>query len=189
MISALIEKANCIHAELDSRDIQSITVTLVENDSNDGKQLEFVREADIALGEWTKLVSFRSRLLSSVGNDPKKAAVEMAQIVKASNPKALARVEINEQTSEAILDYLTWPLDIKFLEFNVLRFAKSADGQSVISLQLGYRFTNMSAQGIEQFRKTRASWIDHAVAFDMRGVHFAPLCHQVVLNKFYSATP
>ena len=189
MISALIEEANCIRAGLDSGNIQSITVLLVENDSNDGKQLEFVREEDIAVDKWTKLVSFRYRLLTSVGNDPKKAAVEMARAVKASNPKTLARVEVNEQTSEAILDYLTWPADIKFLEFNVFRYAKSADGQAVLSLQLGYRFTDMSMQGIEQFRKTRALWIDHAVAFDMKGAHFAPPCHHEALNGLRATIP
>ena len=186
MISALIEEANRIRAELDSQDIQSITMLLVENESNDGKQSEFVREEDIAFDKWTKLVSCRHWLLPGVGNDPKKAAVEMSQTVKASNPKALARLEVNEQTSEAILDYLTWPLDIKFLEFNVFRYAKSADGQSVISLQLGYRFTDMSAQGIELFRKTRAVWIDHALAFDMKGVHLASPRPRAALNSLGS---
>ena len=186
MISALIEEANRIRAELDSQDIQSITILLVENESNDGKQSEFVREEDIAFDKWTKLVSLHHRLLPSSRNDPKKMAIEMAQLVKARNSKALARLEVNEQTSEAILDYLTWPLDIKFLEFNVFRYAKSADEQSVISLQFGYRFTDMSAQGIEQFRKTRAAWIDHALAFDMKGIHLASPRPQAALNSLGS---
>lgn len=188
MISALIDEADTIRTEVGFENSQSITVFLVENDSNHGKQLEFVREGDTAIGQWTKLVSFRYRL-PSIGNDPKKVAVGMAQRVRASNPKALARVEINERTSEAILDYLTWPPDIKFLEFNVFRYAKSADGQAVMSLQLGYRFTDMSAPGIEQFRKIRASWIDHAAAFEMSSEALASPRVQVVLNSLCSVAP
>ena len=108
------------------------------------KLVEFVRESE-SFDKWTKLVGFRYQQLSRIENDPTKA--------------------------EAMIDFLTWPPDRAYMEFNVFRYAKSTDGKAVVSLQLAYRFTDVSAEGLERFTQLRASWINQAAAFDMNIVH------------------
>ncbi len=134
------------------------------------KLVEFVRESE-SFDKWTKLVGFRYQQLSRIDNDPTKAAAILAQIVKASNPKAQSRVIVSKEKSEAMIDFLTWPPDRAYMEFNVFRYAKSTDGKAVVSLQLAYRFTDVSAEGLERFTQLRASWINQAAAFDMNIVH------------------
>jgi hypothetical protein len=60
--------------------------------------------------------------------------------------------------------------DGRSMEFNIWRFAKSTDGQGVISLQVAYRFTEVSSGGTNKFMKLRASWTKEAMAYDMNRV-------------------
>ncbi len=136
---------------------------------NGDRLIEFVRENE-TFESWTKLVGFRYQQLPGIANDPKKAAVAMAQVVKMTNPKSQSRVIVSNERSEAIIDFLTWPPDGKYMEFNVFRYAKSADGNAVVSLQFAYRFTDTSHESLEQFKKIRGSWINQSVAFDIKGV-------------------
>lgn len=152
-------------------DSETFTKQFVGNPPNGDKLLEFIREAE-TFEKWSKIVGIRYQQLPGVGNDPKRVAQGMAQIVKTTNPNANSRIIVNEQTSEAIIDFLTWPSNGAFLEFNVFRYAKSKDGNGVISLHFANRFTsNSSPEAIEQFKALQKSWIDQAAAFDMGIVH------------------
>ena len=152
-------------------DGETFTKQFVGNPPNGDKLLEFVRETE-TFEKWTKLVGIRYQQLPGVGNDPKRVAQGMARIVKTTNPKANSRIITNKQTSEALIDFLTWPPNGAFLEFNVFRYVKSKDGNGVISLQFAKRFTsNSSPEAIKQFKSLQKSWVDQAAAFDMGIVH------------------
>lgn len=139
------------------------------NPPNGDKLVEFVRETE-SLQQWTKLIAYRYQHLPNLGNDPRKVAAGMAQIVKANNPQAQTRIGMDKSTQEAIVDFLTWPSDRRFMEFNVFRYVRSADGSAVMSLQLAYRFNDTSPQGVERFRQVREAWLKAAIAFDMKRV-------------------
>jgi hypothetical protein len=132
--------------------------------------VEYIRE-DESFEKWTKLVGFRYQQLPRIQNDPTKLAPAMAKIVKASNPRAQTRVIVNREKGEAVVDFLTWPSDGSYMEFNVFRYVRSADGNGIVSLQLAHRFTDVSAEGAEKFKKLRESWVNQAVEFDMEIVH------------------
>lgn len=170
----LLVFAQCVFAQEASitLDGEPFTKKFVGSPPNGDKLLEFVRENE-TFDKWTKLVGYRYQQLPVIGNDPKNAAAGMAQIVKATNPKAQSRVIVNEKTDEAILDFLTWPADQQIIEFNVFRYAKSNDGKAVVSLQLAYRFTDSSPEGIEKFKTVRDAWLKQALAFDMKNVQAA----------------
>ncbi len=140
--------------------------------SSGDTRIEFIRE-DETFNNWTKRVCFRYQSLPDIDNDPRKAAAWMSQLVKAYNAQSQTNVIVNNQASEALVDFLTWPPDAKYVEFHIFRFAKSAKEDAVVSLQFSYRLSSRTALDIEQFRQTRASWIRQAVAFDMDTVHAA----------------
>ncbi len=151
-------------------DGESFANTFVGSPPNGDKLVEFMRKGE-TFENWTKLVGYRYQHLSRLDNDPQKAALGLERIVKQNNPKAQTRVITNKRTNEAIIDFLTWPKDGKYMEFNVFRYAKSLDGNAVISLQLAYRFTDTSAQGIKKIKKIRAAWVSQAATYDMSKIH------------------
>lgn len=153
-------------------DGEPFTKKFVGRPANGGKVIEFVRASE-TFDKWTKLVGYYYQPFPRFGNDPKKIAAGMAQAVKAANPQAQFRVVVNEQSNEAIIDFLTWPADGKYMEFNVFRYVKSADGNAVVSLQLAYRFTEGSSDAVKNLKKVRDAWINQAASFDMRQVHAA----------------
>lgn len=134
------------------------------------KLVEFVREAE-SFERWTKLIGFRYQQLPQLNNDPAQMARAMAQLVKRVNPGAQTSVVANDQTGEAILDFLTWPPNQAFMEFNVFRFARRQDGRAVVSAQFAHRFTDTSEPAVQRFRQLRQSWVQQAAAFDMAVTH------------------
>lgn len=166
-----------------SVDGEPFTKKFVGRQPNGDRLLELVRDNE-SFDNWTKLVGYRYQQLPGLGNDPLKFAAFMGQIVKQANPQANFQVLENEKTNEAIIDFLTWPKDQKYMELNVFRFWKSKDGNAVVSLQLAYRFdpskpafTQESANDIErkgrELRERRQSWIKQAAESDTRLVEAA----------------
>lgn len=163
-----------------SLDNESFSREFVGKPPNGDKLIEYVREGE-SFEKWTKLIGYRYQQLPGLGNDPVKYATFMAQMVKRANPQANSQIIKNEQSNEAVLDFLTWPRDAQFMEFNVFRFWKSKDGKAVVSLQLSHRFefpkpatTPEGASDTErkgkEIRERRAAWIKHAVEFDTKAI-------------------
>jgi hypothetical protein len=139
---------------------------------NGDKLLEFVREGE-SFEKWTKLVAYRYQKLPGADNDPKRVATGIAQSVKARYPESRSSVIANEKNNEALVDFLIRSPDGKFMEFNVFRYVRSADGAAVVSLQMAHRFDDVSEEGAERIRRLRESWIKQAISFDMSRVHAA----------------
>jgi len=94
----------------------------------------------------------------------------MERLVKQTNPQAPVKVSRNEQSSEAIVDFLTWPQDQSYMELNVFRFWKSKDGNAVVSVQLANKFVapkpewsqngaNEYQRKLNEVRERRQNWI------------------------------
>lgn len=136
---------------------------------NGDKLVEFVRDGE-SLEQWTKLIAYRYQHLPRLGNEPRQVVAGMARVVMANNPQAQSRITFDKKSNEAVIDFLTWPPDKRFLEFNVFRYARSADGSAVLSLQLAYRFTDTSPAGAARLGALRDAWLKQAIAFDMKRV-------------------
>jgi hypothetical protein len=48
----------------------------------------------------------------------------MAESAKHQNPRAQSAVAYNAKTGVSIVDFVTWPVDAKFVEYNVFRFER-----------------------------------------------------------------
>ncbi|MGX1806293.1 hypothetical protein ACWIGI_11310 [Nocardia sp. NPDC055321] len=85
---------------------------------------EYVPEGE-SLDSWTRLAAIR--LWSSL-DDPLVAAAGLIEALTAQNPDAPSEVRRNPDTGEVIADFITWPSDGAFVEFNVFSYASSEGG-------------------------------------------------------------
>lgn len=166
-------------------DGERFTKKFIGNPPYGDKLLEFIRDSE-SFDNWTKLVGYRYQQLPGLENDPIKYASAMGQIVKLENPRANFQILKNEQSNEAIIDFLTWPKDQKYVELNVFRLWKSKDGKAVVSLQMAYRFEAMKPaqtqesvnefnRKVKDFRERRHSWIKQAAESDAKVIEGALL--------------
>ncbi|MBK9447190.1 MAG: hypothetical protein IPO00_14610 [Betaproteobacteria bacterium] len=150
-------------------DGESFTNQFVGKQPNGDKLLEFVRPTE-SFNNWTKLVGYRYQQLPALSNDPMKYALAMERLVKQTNPQAAVKISRNEQSGEAIVDFLTWPQDQSYMELNVFRFWKSKDGNAVVSVQLANKFVapkpersqngaNEYQRKLNEVRERRQNWI------------------------------
>lgn len=77
------------------------------------------------LEKWTKLASVREYPKL---NDAHELAAAVVREVEEKNPKADAHLKQNEDTGETVIDFVVWPEDKSFVEFNVFKFHKNEDG-------------------------------------------------------------
>lgn len=77
------------------------------------------------LQKWTKLASIREYPKL---NDAHELAAAVIREVEEKNPKADAHLKQNEETGETVIDFIVWPEDKSFVEFNVFKFKKNEDG-------------------------------------------------------------
>jgi hypothetical protein len=77
------------------------------------------------LQKWTKLASIREYPKL---NDAHELAAAVVREVEDKNPKADAHLKQIEDTGETVIDFVVWPEDKSFVEFNVFKFKKSDEG-------------------------------------------------------------
>jgi len=77
------------------------------------------------LQKWTKLASIREYPKL---NDAHELAAAVVREVEEKNPKADAHLKQNEETGETVIDFIVWPDDKSFVEFNVFKFKKDEKG-------------------------------------------------------------
>jgi hypothetical protein len=144
---------------LSAPDIQfdgEVFVQQFTNNTSDVKLAEYVRPNE-TLKNWTKLIAVRNFIKL---NDTKSATVDLAKIVQQHNPQAKFQIFTKDDGSEAQIDFLTWPREGKYMEFNVHRYMKVRDYPGLISYQFAYRFSDTSPNAKEAFMKNRQRWIN-----------------------------
>jgi hypothetical protein len=77
------------------------------------------------LESWTK---FAALLEYPKLSDPKAVVANLVRALKQQNPDAPSSVIENPKTGEVIVDFVTWPPDNKFAEFNVFKYSKKPGG-------------------------------------------------------------
>ncbi len=138
------------------------------NASNGDKLREFVRTNE-NFENWTRLIGIRYEQYPSLANDPIKVAASREKNLKANNPQASSRVEVNKQANEAMHVFII-PTQTHAVEFNVFRFAKSLDGNAVVSLQFTYRLDESSPKAFKIFQEHIQSWINQIGFVNMNDV-------------------
>lgn len=140
--------------------------------SPSNKLIEYVRDEE-SFEKWTKLVGYAYKKVPGLDNSPTKFAGALGQTVKTSNPGAQFQIAENPATGEVLIDFLTWPKDGSYMEFNVFKIKKSGDGLGIYTLQLANRFPffkDTTEASIAPFKKLRESWLKQAAEFDMNKV-------------------
>ena len=77
------------------------------------------------LESWTKLASIREYPKL---DDPRAVAGNLLRALKQQNPAAQSAVIENPTTGEVIVDFVTWPADQAFVEFNIFKYARRPGG-------------------------------------------------------------
>jgi len=87
------------------------------------------------LDRWTRLAAIRK--FSNL-NDPVAYATATIKELKAKYPQSPSAVIENPKTGAVVLDFVVWPEDTSFVEFNVFRYEKRPGG-GLISQQYAIR--------------------------------------------------
>jgi hypothetical protein len=77
------------------------------------------------LKAWTKLAAIREY---GKLNDPKAVATTLSAIVKKDNPNSQSEMIENHSTGAVVIDFVTWPADMTFVEFNVFKYERKQGG-------------------------------------------------------------
>jgi hypothetical protein len=85
---------------------------------------EYIPPAE-KLESWTKLASIREYPQL---DDPRAVAANLVRALKQQNPAAQSAMIENPATGEVIVDFVTWPADRAFVEFNVFKYARKPGG-------------------------------------------------------------
>lgn len=123
---------------------------------NPGGLAEYVRPGE-SVDNWTTLVAVRNfpKL-----DDPSRAAAQLVKTLKASNPDARFQLLVKEDESEAMVDFITWPKDGAYAEFNVFRYLKRPGYAGLIAYQFAYRFTDTGPDASERVKQDRQRWVE-----------------------------
>ncbi len=123
---------------------------------NPGGLAEYVRPTE-TVDNWTTLVAVRNfpKL-----DDPAAAAERLVKTLKESNPEARSQMLVKEDGSEAMVDFITWPPDGSYAEFNVFRYLKRPGYAGLIAYQFAYRFTDTGPQATARIRQDRQRWVE-----------------------------
>jgi hypothetical protein len=137
-----------------------------ERQSEGNRMVQYVREPE-TLGNWTRSIAFYR--YTTIGNDPTRAAVELRERMAAANPGAQARLIVHSVTRDAIVDFLVRLPDNRYLEFNVVRYAKDSGGKGLVAFRFAHRLRDAGKS--EPFDKDRLSWRDQVVEFDLAQIY------------------
>lgn len=98
---------------------------LAAQDNTPAERMKEYIPEDESLDSWTRLAAIR---MWPAPNDPLVAVAGLIDALKAQNPDAQYDVRQNPDTGEVLADFVTWPNDQTFVEFNVFSYARSAGG-------------------------------------------------------------
>jgi hypothetical protein len=93
--------------------------------TNPGEKYREYIPKEEKLESWTKYAAIRHY---TNHKDPLDFAKAVAQMVKQHNPLSQSAVLHNKETGAAIIDFITWPPDGAFVEFNIFKFQKDGAG-------------------------------------------------------------
>ena len=136
--------------------------TLPDGEAGDGIA-EFTLPGE-SVDNWSKLFAFHG--YPEMGNDPLAAVEAVGKVVKETNKDANYAIVTNDKTGEAIIDFLTWAPESDVMEFNVFKYARSADGRGLVAMQYA-QHVKLGEIDVEGMRALRQRTVDEMATEDM----------------------
>ncbi len=134
-----------------------VTYTRAFVSQNDTDHLaEYVPPGE-TVDDWTKLVAVR---VFGQLDDPAQVIDAFAKTLMKTNPLARYKILVKDDKSEAMIDFLTWPEDGSYMEFNVFRYLKRPGQDGLVCYQFAHRFSDTSPESLEKFKQNRQRWVD-----------------------------
>lgn len=136
--------------------------TLPDGEPGDGVA-EFTLAGE-SVDNWSKLFAFHA--YPEMGDDPVAAVQTLGKVVKENNKDANYAIITNDETGEAIIDFLTWAPESDVMEFNVFKYGRSPDGRGLIAMQFA-QHVKLGELDVDGMRALRARAVDAMAATDM----------------------
>ena len=132
------------------------TLWLASTNENPGERVrEFIPEGQ-KLATWTKLASLREYPKL---NEPRAVAENLVRALRQQNPGAQSAIIQNPKTGEVIVDFVTWPADNAFVEFNIFKYSR-AEGGGLIAQQYALREYQDSAAFLKSLKPLRTRLVE-----------------------------
>lgn len=132
---------------------------------------EYTRDGD-SIDKWEKLIGVWHYPMTT--GSPEDGAAAVIRELQAKRPTARFQFLKKEDRSEAMVDFITWPDDGSYAEFNVFRYRRLPGQSGLVAYQFAYRFDGRAANAAESIRKARAEWLDVMSRTDME-LNFEPV--------------
>ena len=116
---------------------------------------EFVPSGE-PIARWTRLASIREY---PTHGDPMALATGLLRALKQQNPDAPSAIIRNPSTGEVIVDFITWPPDRAFTEFNLFRYGKR-DGGGVVAQQYALRHYGDAGEFLRGLKAERTRLVE-----------------------------
>lgn len=117
-----------------------------------------------SVDNWSKLFAFHA--YPEMGDDPLAAVEAVGKVVKETNKDANYAIVTNDKTGEAIIDFLTWAPESEVMEFNVFKYARSADGRGLVAMQYA-QHVKLGEIDVEGMRALRKRTVDDMATEDI----------------------
>jgi hypothetical protein len=101
-----------------------------------------------------------------MGDDPLAAVETVGKVVKETNKDANYAIVTNDKTGESIIDFLTWAPESEVMEFNVFKYARSADGRGLVAMQYAQHI-KLGEIDVEGMRALRQRTVDEMATEDI----------------------
>ena len=118
---------------------------------NPGETFREYIPAGEKLESWTRFASVRQY---PDQDDPMKLAKNMAQLLAKQNPEFRNAIVRNPKTGDVMIDFIMWPENNKFVEFNVFIFRKKEAG-GVAAQQYAVRAYDKQADFMKDLKSLR----------------------------------
>jgi hypothetical protein len=136
--------------------------TLPDGEAGDGIA-EFTLAGE-TVDDWSKLFAFHA--YPEMGDDPLAAVETVGKVVKETNKDANYAIVTNDKTGEAIIDFLTWAPESDVMEFNVFKYARSADRRGLVAMQYAQHI-KLGEIDVEGMRALRQRTVDEMATEDI----------------------
>ena len=101
------------------------TLVLAWQGGNPGETVREYIPVGEKLESWTRLASIREYPKL---DEPQAVAANLVRALKQQNSAAQSAMIENPATGEVIVDFVTWPADRAFVEFNIFKYARRPGG-------------------------------------------------------------
>ncbi|MFO1309757.1 MAG: hypothetical protein U1F64_15160 [Burkholderiales bacterium] len=125
---------------------------------------EFVPQGE-PIAHWTRLASIREY---PTHTDPMALATGLLRALKQQNPDAPSAIIRSPSTGEVIVDFVTWPPDRAFTEFNLFRYGKR-DGGGVVAQQYALRHYGDATEFLRGLKAERTRLVELMAKEGLKG--------------------